>query len=338
MQTLYVVPEAVALASSRNPGNRDKKIMDNLAFRKEKPEAIEVMALDQLTADTLADQSMTEWEKAIALSDNLQKFLALKAQAFPEPPPFTPPPTVPQPPPPPSIPAMPTVPANSSRLSNQLRHVKDFLTSPTVNRINNLHRSGPVSPVNSLPGLPMVPLNVSLVEMPHMDLDADLARDPRKRNLSVTPTNSPVSSTGGEPLLEVVSGTVISGREAAERRANVKRSFKRQPPRKRRGAEVTPTVDINSSFYKEVSRRTRAKKRDSSSPQEPKLTEASRGKTGVALKKTALLDKHIRRGLASTVAVQEEPDSWELDTDREPMSVRLQRGAGYSHRSRWIVI
>ena len=336
MQTLYVVPEAVAMANSRDYPNRDKRIMDTLAFRKEKPEALEVMALDQLTAKTLSNPALTEWEKAIALSNNLQKFLALKAQAFPDQEPNAAFSKAPTPPTPPPIPSVPPVPANSTRLSNQLRHVKDFLTTHPVNVNYHLSKSAPVSPVINYPGPSIPPVDFEEGNPPHMEVEVNEAKDFRKRRLSVTPGNSPVSSTKGEPLLDVVSGSLLSGRDAAERRASAKRPFK--PPRKRRhGMEITPIADVNSSFYKMQNRRTRGGRKDLNSPEVANLTEVSRRKAQILRRKSELIDEHIRRGQASTATVVE-PDSWELDPDHIPVSARLQKGAGLPYRYRWIVI
>jgi hypothetical protein len=53
---------------------------------------MEVIALDTLAAETLQRKDLTPWAKAERLANNLQRFIQLKPQAFPEK--FTPPTTL----------------------------------------------------------------------------------------------------------------------------------------------------------------------------------------------------------------------------------------------------
>ncbi|GAU90657.1 hypothetical protein RvY_03043 [Ramazzottius varieornatus] len=202
MQTLYIVPEKVAMANRMDSSGREKQ-MDSLAFRKEKPEAVEVMALDQLTARTLSDPTMTEWEKAHALSDSLQKFMALKLQAFPELPPAVP--SITDVPPPPPLPSVPAVPAASILLSNQLQHVKDFLQDCRLPRPQA--RSASVTPQKNIP--PADPPNCIEHVPVDMDVQDPYAKDTRKRAVSNSPSCSQHSPGGVKPLLDVASGVVV---------------------------------------------------------------------------------------------------------------------------------
>ncbi|GAV09626.1 hypothetical protein RvY_19130 [Ramazzottius varieornatus] len=67
-------------------------------------EAFTALTLDKLSTEILARSDLSEWTKAQMLSDNLQKFLSHKSQAFPEESAMPP-----LPPLPPSAPPMPPV-------------------------------------------------------------------------------------------------------------------------------------------------------------------------------------------------------------------------------------
>ena len=93
MQTLYMVPEREMKRfdelTQTGAGGRSGKsaeppsLMDVLSKR-ESAEAFTALTLDKLAAEILARPDLSEWTKAQMLSDNLQKFLSHKAQAFPE--------------------------------------------------------------------------------------------------------------------------------------------------------------------------------------------------------------------------------------------------------------
>ena len=94
MQTLYMVPERDMRKYNeilqRGSGLTEMQTSDrpidviDVAGKREAAEAFTALSLDKLTSEILARADISEWTKAQMLSDNLQRFLAHKAQAFPE--------------------------------------------------------------------------------------------------------------------------------------------------------------------------------------------------------------------------------------------------------------
>jgi hypothetical protein len=74
METMFLLSES----QMRKPQ------LNDLLLRKERPEAMEIMSLDNLAAQTLKRQDLSPWAKAELLANNLQRFLQLKPQGFPE--------------------------------------------------------------------------------------------------------------------------------------------------------------------------------------------------------------------------------------------------------------
>lgn len=269
MQTLYVVPEAVMRSKSK-PAPNPNNLLEQLNYRKEKPEALEVLALDNLTAEILNDPKLSEWEKANRLSNNLQRFMTLKMQAFAEIP-TAPPPAQdvrPPPPPPPPLPAV--------------AHGENF---PAL--------------------LPPVP-------SPMLEpMDGVQARGGLKRQV--------ISSSA--------STTPASIEAALAKTPKLSKARK-----KRRGANVTPLEDVESSFYKDSRRRTRARAKNSSS--DDSENQKSRNKYRA---------KHIARILEQSRITEQDADndSDEL-TDQRPSTSRKafqsQSGSGHLAMRRWLVI
>ena len=88
MNTLFIVPEQqMRRKLEQHPKLHvppsDVSLQDILA-KKEIPEAYQVVSLDRLTAETLSRSDLSEWQKAEMLSNNLQRFIALKPLAFPD--------------------------------------------------------------------------------------------------------------------------------------------------------------------------------------------------------------------------------------------------------------
>ena len=81
---------------------RPADVMD-VTGKREAAEAFTALSLDKLTSEILARADISEWTKAQMISDNLQRFLAHKAQAFPE--------ESVIPPLPPLLPSAPTLPS-----------------------------------------------------------------------------------------------------------------------------------------------------------------------------------------------------------------------------------
>jgi hypothetical protein len=73
------------------------KRMMEVQLNKEPPEALEVLSLDNLTNKILKRNDISEWEKASMLTSTLERFLALRPKAFPEPLPAEPPAKRPRP-------------------------------------------------------------------------------------------------------------------------------------------------------------------------------------------------------------------------------------------------
>lgn len=63
---------------------QDQTFAQQVGLRKERPEAVTVLSLDKLAAETLHRTDLTPWAKAELLANNLQRFLLLRPQAFPE--------------------------------------------------------------------------------------------------------------------------------------------------------------------------------------------------------------------------------------------------------------
>ncbi|GAU90725.1 hypothetical protein RvY_03103 [Ramazzottius varieornatus] len=262
MQTLYVVPKNIAMANWPDRQSNRKQIKDTLAFIQEKPEAVEIMALDQLTERTLGNPMMTEWEKALALSDNLQKFTALKAQTSPEqPPPIAFQTGPPLPPPPPPIP--------------------NYLLNPGIRGKPKPH-SAPVTALRHPEGPPPhVPDDYA----PQMEVEHPRQKNLRKRTLSESPGSSPVATDKGAPLLYIVSGERLTGHDAATARAQSTRTLK--PARKRGIREVEP-IEVSDSCYETPDRRTRGKTKKKAVE---KAEKAKRGWQGTKdIRRAAILD------------------------------------------------
>jgi hypothetical protein len=89
METLYLVSESQL---EQIQGKQQQSLTDAV-IQQDRPEAMEVIALDRLAADTLQRRDLSPWAKAERLANNLQRFVQLKPQAFPDPEKFIPPPT-----------------------------------------------------------------------------------------------------------------------------------------------------------------------------------------------------------------------------------------------------
>jgi hypothetical protein len=74
METMYLLSE----------NQMKKPQMNDVLLRKERPETMEIISLDNLAAQTLRRHDLSAWAKAELLANNLQRFLLLKPQGFPE--------------------------------------------------------------------------------------------------------------------------------------------------------------------------------------------------------------------------------------------------------------
>jgi hypothetical protein len=82
METLYLVSESQL---KQIQGRHQPQTLAEAVIEQDRPEAVEVIALDRLAAETLQRKDLTPWAKAERLANNLHRFVQLKPQAFPDP-------------------------------------------------------------------------------------------------------------------------------------------------------------------------------------------------------------------------------------------------------------